>query len=863
MRPRWTGSGSPVRVAQLADAAVLSGQRPLRPPRSPRTTSPYPFVPMSRPLRILLACSCFAASAALAQPPTTPVPTAPAATAALPSIATRTAGMVRRDGLFPLYWDERTGKIYLEIPAMDQEFIYFTSLPWGVGSNDIGLDRNQLGAERLVAFSRSGPRVLLIEKNTRFRGVLADANEARGVEESFARSAIFGFTVEAQDGLRVLVDATEFVVRDAHDAIGALRRTQQGTFTLDRTRSAVYMPHTKAFPRNTEIEVTLTLAGTNPGRYVRDVTPNPEAITIRERHSLVALPEPGFHMREADPRSAFFGISYQDYAQPLNGQFVQRFASRHRLEKKNPGAARSEPVKPIIYYVDNTAPEPIRSALVEGTRWWNQAFEAAGYINAFRVEVLPDSIDPLDVRYNVIEYAHRATRGWSYGGAVTDPRTGEMMKGHVILGSLRARQDFLIGEGLDQPYATGTEKAERVQAMVLARIRQLAAHEVGHTLGMAHNYISSAQGRTSVMDYPHPMISLKTNGDVDITNAYETGIGEWDKVAVTWGYGEFPGDEKKQLDSVLVAARAKGLTFLTDQDARPVSSASPNTHLWDNGVDAVTELKRMMTVRERALTKFGETAIKRGAPMATLEDVLVPVYLHHRYQIEAAIKVVGGVTYAYTMRGDGVAGPVSVPAARQNTAIDAIADVLSPANLALPRSLIAQLPPRPFLFEPTRELFDRWTGITFDPLAPGATIAAVTFDLLLNEERAARMVSQHAMDPALPGFSDLLKRMELHIFASAPLSAYDFTLAALVQRSYVDHVLTLAESAEMPLVRAEARAALVNMLGTTLRPGVTGRGSAYTGQLAADIRAWMAGNYKPAEKKVKITVPPGSPIGEW
>ena len=818
---------------------------------------------MPRPLRTLLAGSFFAAATALAQTTTPPATPAPAAAPGLPSIAAKTAGLVRRDGLFPVYWDERTGKLYLEIPAMDQEFIYFTSLPWGVGSNDIGLDRNQLGAERLVAFSRSGPRVLLIEKNTRFRGVSTDTNEARGVEESFARSAIFGFTVEAQDGPRVLVDATEFVVRDAHDAIGALRRTQQGTFTLDRTRSAVFMPHTKAFPRNTEIEVTLTLAGTNPGRYVRDVTPNAEAVTIRERHSLVALPEPGFHMREADPRSAFFGISYQDYAQPLNGQFVQRFASRHRLEKRNPGAARSEPVKPIIYYVDNTAPEPIRSALVEGTRWWNQAFEAAGYINAFRVEVLPDSIDPLDVRYNVIEYAHRATRGWSYGGAVTDPRTGEMMKGHVILGSLRARQDFLIGEGLDQPYITGAEKAERVQAMVLSRIRQLAAHEVGHTLGMAHNYISSAQGRTSVMDYPHPMISLKPNGDVDITTAYETGIGEWDKVAVSWGYGEFPGDEKKQLDSVLVAARAKGLTFLTDQDARPVSSASPNTHLWDNGVDAVAELKRMMTVRERALTKFGETAIKRGAPMATLEDVLVPVYLHHRYQLEAAIKVVGGVTYAYTMRGDGVAGPVSVPAARQLIAIDAIADVLSPANLALPRSLVAQLPPRPFLIASTRELFDRWTGITFDPLAPGATIAAVTFDLLLDEERAARMVAQHAMDPTLPGFADLLKRTESHIFAAAPQSAYDYTLAALVQRSYVDHVLTLAESAGMPLVRAEARSALVNMLGTSLRPGVTGRGSAYAEQLAADIRAWMAGNYKPAEKRVKITVPPGSPIGEW
>ncbi len=817
---------------------------------------------MSRHLRVLLISSLLGVAPLAGQPAAIPA-AAPPGTGALPSIAAKTAAMVKKDGLFPLYWDERTGKLYLEIPRMDQEFIYFTSLPWGVGSNDIGLDRNQLGREHLVTFTRSGPRVLLIEKNSDFRGITADANEARGVEESFARSALFGFTVEAQDGERALVDATQFAVRDAHDAVGALRRSQQGTFALDPLRSAVYMPHTKAFPRNTEIEVTLTLAGTNPGRYVRDVTPSPEAITIRERHSLVALPEPGFKMREADPRSAFFGITYQDYAQPLNGQFVQRFASRHRLEKKNPGAARSEAVKPIIYYVDNTAPEPIRTALVEGTRWWNQAFEAAGYINAFRVEVLPDSIDPLDVRYNVIEYAHRATRGWSYGGAVTDPRTGEMMKGHVILGSLRARQDFLIGEGLDQPYATGTEKAERVQAMVLARIRQLAAHEVGHTLGMAHNYISSAQGKSSVMDYPHPMISLKPNGDVDITSAYETGIGEWDKVAVTWGYGEFPGDEKKQLDSVLVAARAKGLTFLTDQDARPVSSASPNTHLWDNGTDAVTELKRMMTVRERALAKFGEAAIKRGAPMATLEDVLVPVYLHHRYQLEAAIKVVGGVNYAYTMRGDGVAGPVSVSAAKQNIAIDAIADVLSPANLALPRSLIAQLPPRPFLIQSTRELFDRWTGITFDPLAPGATIANVTFDLLLDQERAARLVAQQAVDATLPGFGDVLKRLESRIFASNTGSVYDASLSALVQRAYVDHVLTLAESAEMPLVRAEARFALMNLLGTALRPGVSGRGSAYTEQLAADIKGWLAGTYKPAEKKVKITVPPGSPIGDW
>jgi len=403
-----------------------------------------------------------------------------------------------------------------------------------------------------------------------------------------------------------------------------------------------------------------------------------------------------------------------------------------------------------------------------------------------------------------------------------------------------------------------------VQQMVLARIRQLAAHEVGHTLGIAHNYIASAQKNSSVMDYPHPIITLNSAGDVDISSAYEMGIGEWDKVSVTWGYGEFPGDERKQLDSVLVAARARGLTFLTDQDARPVSSAHPNTHLWDNGADAVTELKRMMTVRSKALSKFGETVIRRGAPMATMEDVLVPVYLHHRYQLEAAIKVVGGVTYAYTMRGDGLPGPVPVPAGAQNAAIDAIADVVSPANLALPRAVLAALPPRPFLIEPTRELFDRWTGITFDPLAPGATIANVTFDLLLDEERAARMVAQRAIDPSLPGFSQLLQRLSTRIFRSiAPTATYDAALSALVARAYVDHLLTLAESATMPLVRAEARYELTSLLATALRPGVgAARPSAIREQLASDIRGWMAGTYKPAEKKMKLTVPPGSPIGD-
>jgi hypothetical protein len=815
----------------------------------------------------LLRAAVLAATAALTLPlhaqPTGPAPSAPAGP---PTIATRTAAMVKRDGLLPLYWDERSGKLFLEIPQLDTELIYATSLPWGVGSNDIGLDRSQVGGERLVTFTRVGPKVLLIEKNTRFRAVTRDTTEARTVEESFARSALWGFTVEAADGNRVLVDATDFALRDAHDAVETLRRTQQGTYTVDRARSAVYLPSTRAFPRNTEIEATLTLAGQNAGRYVRDVTPRPDAITIRERQSFIALPEPGYEMRAVDPRSGFYGISYQDYAQPIGGSLVQRFIGRHRLVKRDPGATMSEPVKPIIYYVDNGAPEPIRTALVEGARWWNQAFEAAGYRNAFRVEVKPDSIDPLDARYNVIQWVHRATRGWSYGGGISDPRTGEIIKGHVVLGSLRARQDWLLAEGLLAPYVNGDERPAAVEQMMLARIRQLSAHEVGHTLGMAHNYISSAQGRASVMDYPHPMVTLDASGKVSLADAYTNSIGEWDKVAVTWGYGSFGAGaaEKRALDSVLVAARARGLTMLTDQDGRPTSSAHPEVHLWDNGADAATELRRVMQVRAAALRNFGERTIKSGAPMATLEEVLVPLYLHHRYQVEAAVKVVGGVRYDYTMRGDGVAGPTAVPIAQQMTALDAVLSVLEPEQLAVPRSVLASIPPRPFLIDPTRELFDRWTGMTFDPLSPGATIANVVFDLLLDEERAARLVAQGAVSPALPGLRGVLERTSAAVFSTTTGDAYAAELKRLVQRAYAERLMVLASSAQMPQVRAESRAELTSMLGKAAL-NAAGRSAsqvAHSDQLKADIRGFFDGRYEPSKRPARLTVPPGSPIGD-
>src|SRR5579863_8552915 len=534
---------------------------------------------------------------------------APGAHAQGGTIAEKTKDAQKLAGYFNLYWDAKAGKLWLEIDKWGTEFLYQSGLPAGVGSNDIGLDRGQLGATRIVRFERSGPKILLIEENLNFRAVSNDVDEKRAVRDSFAESVLWGFTATAEENGHVLVDATDFYLRDAHGVTSALRRAKQGTYKLDGSRSAIYLANTKNFPLNTEVEATLTFTGDEPGRWVRDVTPDPTAITVREHHSFVQLPPAGYKPREYDPRSSFFGISYMDYATPVSEPIMKRFTARHRLEKKDPTAAMSEPVEPIIYYLDRGAPEPIRSALLEGARWWNQAFETAGYKNAFRVELMPEGADSMDLRYNVIQWIHRATRGWSYGAAVIDPRTGEIIKGHVSLGSLRVRQDYLIAEGLLAPYEKGKPVSPQMLEMALARLRQLAAHEVGHTLGLEHNYAASTINRSSVMDYPPPVVMLGADGVPDLSQAYATGIGEWDKVSITWGYQDFPAgtDEHAALDKILADAYlGKHLRFLTDQDARPAGSSSSVAHLWDSGSNAVDELDRLMKVRAAALGRFGE-----------------------------------------------------------------------------------------------------------------------------------------------------------------------------------------------------------------------------------------------------------------
>ncbi len=763
-----------------------------------------------------------------------------------------------RSGLLTFHADPSDNRIWLELPADATgtlgEFIYVEGLATGLGSNPVGLDRGQLGDSRLVALRLLGDRLLIEQPNLGYRALTEDSAESRATRQSFATSVLWAGKIGPTKGDRTLVDITSFLVRDAHGVAETLRVTGQGTFALDPGRSTVDLAACLAFPDNLEFEAILTYAGTGEiGAHVRSTAPTPDTITLVQHHSLIRLPEPGYQPREFDPRAGSFAIDFQDYAAPLAASIERRWIVRHRLKKGDS----------LVYYVDRGAPEPVRGALLDGARWWADAFDAAGFPGAFRVEMLPEDAHPLDVRYNVIQWVHRSTRGWSYGGGVVDPRTGEMLKGHVSLGSLRVRQDRLIFEGLIGADKSGSGGPDDPVELALARIRQLSAHEVGHTLGITHNFAASTYGRESVMDYPAPLVSLDAAGKLDLSAAYAVGIGAWDIHAVRFAYGEIEGDEAQGLERLLAEGRQRGLAFVTDADARPAGAANAIGSLWDNGADAVTQLEIDMAVRSVALASFGADRVAPGSPLALLEEVLATVYFRHRYQLEAVVKMVGGLDYRYALRGDGQPMPRPLPSAEQKRALSVLLAAIQPSALDIPESALAALHPRPFGYGGNRELIRGNAAPAFDKLAAAATAADMVVSALLQPERAARLINLHHRDPSLPGFSSVLDALLAPgVFVGTADSERHAELRRTVQGVIVAGLSALAANPDAAMaVRARAEGALGSARALLAREAGAGR-SPQAEYLVRQIDRSLARPAAPdASGRPAPEPPPGSPIG--
>ncbi len=795
------------------------------------------------------------------------------------SIADYTAEMDSQDGFVPLHWDAETGRLLLEIRRFDEDFLYLQSQATGLGSNRLGLDRGMIGAEHIARFERVGPKVHFVLVNPGFR---AEQNRtealARSVEESFATSTVASWDIVAEEGGAALVDATVFFYEDVTGIADRLRSAGQGTFRVDPARSRIHLPRTRAFPENTEVEATLTFAGTEPGSEVRRHTPDGRSLTLREHHSFVRLPDDGFRPRAFDPRIGLFAVSYFDFGKALDTDYQTRWAMRHRLQKRNPGAAMSEPVQPIVYYLDPAVPEPYRTAFEIGGQWWNEVFEAAGYIDAFQVRDMPPDMDPMDARYHVIQWVHRTEAGSSIGPSFVDPRTGEIIKAAVRMDSHRSLADYnlyagvvpataaseselFLGAGGGLDWIARLDPDVSAEEFTMARRRQHSAHEIGHTLGLAHNFIAASYGRASVMDYPAPLIEL--DGDeIRLADAYRPGPGAYDTLAIRWAYQEFaPAEEAEALEALVQDGIARGLKFITNSD-EAASSSYPDATTWINGSDVLEEMDRMVAVRRVLIERFGEEAIEEGEPMWRLGERFVPVYLHHRFQLGAVAKSIGGMDFRYGVRGDPVSVTEIVDGPRQRRAMRQLSDALRPAALAVPERVLSMLAPEPFGYASIDKDFESRAGPAFDHLGIARTLSSMVLGTVFDEPRMARVAAFHQRDPSLPSAEEVVAH-----FVDELWSAGGDALARVPQRELVDQLIGLASStsatvesraaAEWGLRRiAERASSVVSAAGAGDPPA-----SAHAQLVLADIQRFVDRRFDGGERTDALAPPSGTPIG--
>jgi hypothetical protein len=740
-----------------------------------------------------------------------PLAMAPAVVDAAAAASPGATQATTANGFVPIRADARSGEVRIDIAPLTTPFLLVATLEQAIGSNDIGLDRAQNAEPLLVEFRRVGKRAMLVQRNTRFVADSPDRAEAAAARDAFAEAILWSGPIVADAGGE-WVDIGSLLTSDRIGVADRLAATKQGKYALAADRSAVLAEASRSFPDNAEFAALLTFAGDGEGAFVRQAAADPKTITVRQRLSFVRLPSPGFRPRAYHPASGGYSIGRFDFSQPIDRSLDVRLQPRFRLEKTDPTAARSRVVKPIVFYLDRGTPEPVRSALIEGGNWWKAAFEAAGFIDAFRVELAPEGMAMSDVRYNTITWTHRATRGWSYGGGLIDPRTGEILKGYVNLGSQRVRQDLLIAEGLLAPYAAGADPAlrEQARAMALQRLRQLAAHEIGHALGFAHNFAASRTPGGSVLDYPHPVITLDADGRPQLAAPYGNGVGEWDTFLVAHAYGQFaPHQEAAALSQLRADIAAKGYRYVSDPDARTSENAHSAGLLWDVPGDPMAGLSQLLQVRKAALSRFALGALPPDRETGDTERRLVPIYLLHRYQAEAVIRLIGGGDYGYGLIGDGALGVTPVDAKTQREALSATADLLSMSTLDLPDSVLGVLTPPSNEYGRTPEYFDTRSTPLFDPpqavSAASALIAAQAFQ----PERLNRLAWQHARDAQIPSVTDVFQRLVAAPWAETAASPSRTPLRHARDWTLLDAaLLALDEGRLQPAVAVEWRTAL-------------------------------------------------------
>ena len=770
--------------------------------------------------------------------------------------------METKDGFIPIYLDNKQGKILLELPSDSMRALMFVGQSTGLGSNPIGIDRGAGGENFVARFDRNGDHVLVVFENWNYRSSAADnPAHVRSIQESFPPSTSGSLPIVAQESGRILVDATDFVMRDWNDVTGTIAANNEGSYSVARDRSSIYRPYTKAFPENSEIDVALTFATqARPGQTIASIVPDGKSFTLRQHISLLKLPDDGYKPRVLDPRTAFSGVIFKDYAQPIQSPLEVRWINRHRLERVNPGDPGSPIKNPIVYYIDRGIPEPVRTATREGVSWWIRAFDQAGLKGGFKVADLPEGVDPMDARYNVVQWENRNERGWSVGGSMGDPRTGEIIKAQARLDSHRARTDYNIYAGL-----MGADAAAADTAFVLARVRQVSAHEVGHTLGLSHNYIASTYERGSVMDYPPPRVRLDANGNIDVSKAYGVGPGVFDIFAIHWGYGIFPAaSEQDSLRAIVADGLRRGLVFLSDADARPEYASDPRTNLWDDAATPMEFLNHEMGVRRVAISRFGERNIRIGEPVALLQERFVPMYLFHRFAINSLSKTIGGMEYANSIRGDGTQATHPIDGATQRKALTALIAAMSPAELAIPDTVLSLLGPRPFSYSPYVELFSSRTRPAFDELGAARTLAQMIVDGILERERTARVVQFSARGSSPLTLGQIVDALAAGWNTSARETLKTSALRRVAQRAVADRLLLLAADKDAaPEVRSlvELKMGELAKRARSLSASGSEAERAHWTAISADFRRWIERQELPTPSPA-LRPPPGDPFGQ-